>query len=436
MVTQPTFMRRAVTEFGQSLGARVAVLPLIAICGLISVRLQIGTLGVTAFAAIAILATLPALIPIGDLGLGAAVTNAIAADDGYEGPPRFLGVLVSSLRVLVSVGLVVAICSVTLGLTGIWSHLLGLNAVPGANPAAAIAFALFGLSMPLALGQRVLLGLGKNHVAIGFQGAAAVVALLLTVVGAFVELDLLWFASTAPAAVAISGAASWVLGLRRLGVSAGSLLRLVANRSVRGDRVRHFAAPMAVVSLSLPIAYQSDRVVLSWVVDLAAVAVYSIGAQLYAPLLSLITSSGSSLWTVFARARTAGVAVERTQFLKIQAGFAVLGLVGAAGLILLGRPLGSLISGGEVLPPVGLLAAFGLLLVVFAIYYPAGMFLTDSGGLRLQAATSVAMALVNVALSIVLARCLGAPGPVLASAVAILVCMFVPTMREVLRRVH
>ena len=82
------------------------------------------------------------------------------------------------------------------------------------------------------------------------------------------------------------------------------------------------------------------------------------------------------------------------------------------------------------------MASFGLLIVVHASYYPSGMLLTDPPGLRLQAKTSVAMLVINVPLSYALAKEVGAAGPALGSAIAILGCMWVPGVLEAMRRLR
>ena len=60
---------------------------------------------------------------------------------------------------------------------------------------------------------------------------------------------------------------------------------------------------MMVISMSLPIAFQSDRLVLSHATDSAQLAEYSLGAQLYGPALGVISSAGLALWPVFAKSR-------------------------------------------------------------------------------------------------------------------------------------
>ncbi len=63
------------------------------------------------------------------------------------------------------------------------------------------------------------------------------------------------------------------------------------------------------------------------------------------------------------------------------------------------------------------------------------MFLTEVSGLRALAVMSAVMLLINLPLSVLLARSLGAVGPVLGSAIAMVVAVLVPTAVLVVRRV-
>jgi hypothetical protein len=82
--------------------------------------------------------------------------------------------------------------------------------------------------------------------------------------------------------------------------------------------------------------------------------------------------------------------------------------------------LADLASGGRIHLGLPLVAAFSLFLVVQAMKYPLGMYMTDARGLRYQAIMIVTMLPVNLAVSIALARQLGAVGPILGSVIGVL----------------
>jgi O-antigen/teichoic acid export membrane protein len=193
---------------------------------------------------------------------------------------------------------------------------------------------------------------------------------------------------------------------------------------------------MAIIGAALPVAYQSDRLVLAHFSTISAVAMYSAAAQLFTPLLSLVAVSGQALWPLFRARQSRSQAVKRSELLLYTAVFATIGALGALALVLAGPTAACWLTAGAVRPSGVLMAVFGSLLAIHAIHLPAGMLALDPAGMRFQAKTSTVMALVNVPLSILLAAKMGAAGPAIASAVSIAAVMLVPTQLRVYRQMN
>ena len=417
----------------RSLVARAGVLPISAVAMLLTARTVVAAIGSSGYAVAALVATLPLLIPVTDLGVGAAVTTSMAEQRHPEDVHR---TLVTTLRVLVCVGLAFAAGGVAIAAASLWAPILGLPPSASVEWTVAASLALFGLSVPLGIGPRVLLGLGLNHLSILLQGVVAPLVLAISLVGRATGAGLWLFASAPAMALLAQGLVSCRVAARRGNLDLRSVGTDALNRSIRGAKVRHLAGPMAVISASLPIAYQSDRLILSHVSTLTEVTIYSAGAGLFSPMLAVVASSGQSLWPLFARARTQAPDRLRSLFLQACRTFVGLGLVLAAGLVVLGPKIATWTVHAQVIVPIGVMGAFALLVFVQALYYPTGMLLMDQQGLRLQAVTSVAMAVVNVCLSVYLATRLGAAGPILGSALSILVCMGLPGFRLARKRIR
>ena len=85
-----------------------------------------------------------------------------------------------------------------------------------------------------------------------------------------------------------------------------------------------------------------------------------------------------------------------------------------------------------------LIAAYLVYVVIEAAKQPLGMYMTDPRGLRFQVVPVLVLVPVNFALSWWLTAPLGAAGPILGSAVSVLVCQLVPytwwVRRDVARR--
>jgi len=404
---------------GRSAGARLMVLPVSALLGIVVTRVVVEEYGTASFAQYGLLVGIATLLPFADLGMAAAVMNGVATSDDPARDARVRGVLVSAMRVLLASGAVICLVAVLLTLAGAWPALLGDALLPGSGPVAAmLCLLVVGLTLPLGIGQRVLSAQGRNHQSIlllGLQTPVVLAAVLLLVhLGAPVGGGV----AVIPYVVTLllSGVCT-VLALRSLRPAATDALRLVPRvRSVRGEPVFHLAWPMLVQMIALPIAMQTDRIVLSHRVGTDGVAQYNLASQMFTPVWAVVSAAGVTLWPVFAKARAQG---RTTSPFPIAAAFGAAGLVVSLVVAAASGWLADLASGGRIALPTGLVVAFVALMALQAFKYPLGMYMTDARGLRAQAAFIVAALPVNVALSWWLAGELGPAGPVVGSVVGV-----------------
>jgi O-antigen/teichoic acid export membrane protein len=411
---------------------RGATLPVAAVAGLLAARVTVSTLGVNGYALFALVVGLAALNPIGDLGVGAAVTDAVARrhELGADGVQP---VLRTSLRVLVVVSLSLAITAWIFAAMGWWTSLIGVPPSQEVEVAVATALTFFAVGLPLGLSSRVLLGAERNDIALAFQGGSGVLALLIILVAAATHAQLWAYVGAPSAAAALAAAAAWPMASSASGLSLPETVRSAARRARRGGRVAHLAAPMVVITAALPIAYQSDRLLLSHLSNLGQVAIYSVGGQLYAPLFGLVGAAGMSLWPIFAR-RRANQPVERHEIIRLTVVFGLVGVLLAGTMVAVGPWVAQFVSKGKIDVGFGVFACFGLLLVVQASWFPCGMLLTDRDGLRFQALTHVVMMAFNLAVSAVLAQRIGAAGPVIGSVGALVIAVWIPGVWRALSR--
>jgi O-antigen/teichoic acid export membrane protein len=403
---------------------RAATLPVAAVAGLVAARVTVSTLGVHGYALFALVVGLAALNPIGDLGVGAAVTDAVARRHELEadGVQR---VLRTSLRVLVVVSLVLVLAAWALAALELWAPLLGVSPSREVEVAVATTFTLFAVGLPLGLSNRVLLGAERNDIALAFQGSSGVLALLIILAAAVTHAPLWAYVAAPSAGAAFAAAAAWPMASSASGLSLRQVARSAAVRACPGSRIAHLAGPMLVLTVALPIAYQSDRLLLSHLSNLSQVAIYSVGGQLYASLFGLVGAAGMSLWPMFAR-RRGHQPVVRHELIRLTVVFATVGVLLAVAMVAVGPWVAQFVSKGKIEVGYGVFAAFGLLLVVQASWLPTGMLLTDRDGLRFQAVTHLVMMVINLAASAMLAQRIGAAGPVIGSVAALVIAVWIP----------
>lgn len=413
--------RRSSGPAVRAAGVRLVTLPVSAGLAFATARLVIGNYGVDAYGVFAFLLALPALLPSRDLGMGAKVTDVVARRSvvGMEEVETTLAAALAKIAKL-AVGAVALL--VVVQVTAGWQPLLG-GAVRGVPDAAiTAALALFALSLPGGMSTGVLWGLRRNDL-------AAVQAPLLTLgtcVGAVVGVAAGWPVWTAIVIATGAGCAiQWatlVVAVRLAGIEPRSLLARALRPASHSFRA--WALPMFVVTAAATIGYQTDRLVLSHVTGVLAVAQYSVASQLFFPLWAVVSSAGYTLWAKYALERETG-ALSRAGFLRTVSVFALAGCLGAGFLTLAGPGLISTLLHVHV--SWKLCGSFGLLLALQSVGLPIGMLLTDRPGLRRQAVCFALMLAANLALSILWARELGAPGPVLASALTYGALVVVPS---------
>jgi O-antigen/teichoic acid export membrane protein len=411
--------RSVLRNAARSAGVRLLVLPVSALLGIVVTRLVIDNYGSAAFAQYGLLVGIGALLPFSDLGMSAAVMNAVAASDVPSRDQHVRGVVVTAVRVLIGSATVLTLVALSITALGLWPALLGSGLLPDSGPGVALAcLVLIALAMPVGIGQRILSGLGRNHVSIAVLGLQT--PLVLAVV-----LLLLWCGTPAGAAIAVIAYGATlllavvctVIAARTLRPAAREVLRQIPRlRSFRGARVFDVAWPMLVQMIALPIAMQTDRIVLSHRAGPDVLAQYNLAAQMFTPIWAVVSSAGVTLWPVFARARARG---EYHSPLPMAALFGGLAALMAGGVALAAPFLAELASGGVIELGGLLVASFAVLMVLQGLKYPLGMYMTDATGLRFQALMIVLMLPLNVGLSWYLAGPLGAAGPVIGSVVGV-----------------
>jgi hypothetical protein len=418
---------------GRSLGVKAVSLPITTVSALVATRTVVDTLGPSGFAFFALVTTLPTLLPINDLGTGAAIVGATwQKSDGRNQDLR--RTITASARLLSCMGCLGALAGIVPAFMGVWGTLLNSEAQHSVEISVAVAFVLFGCSLPLNLGNSVLIALNQNHISLLIQMVGSLLTLGFISISGAVHAPSMVFIASGFVSQCLVGLtcllwAGRIIGLPLLGLVLGSL---GPGRAV--TRIWHLAGPMAVINASLAVAFSTDRLVLIHVADPAAVAAYSAGSRLFAPTLALASATGLPLWAVFARQRDTSGGPRARDVARLTVYFAIGGAVVGGGLILFGPAVASWMLHGQVTVGTGLMAAFAALLLVQSAAYPTSMLLTDAAGLKFQAKRAGVMAVLNLVLSIVLARHFGPSGPVIGSVIAVTTCLFLPNVWRVMSR--
>lgn len=411
-----------------SFAVRVLTLPLSAVFGLITTSIVVEAVGAESFGYVALIGTVFLLLPFADLGVGASVVNAFATKDRDVA----VSVLAACTRVLLVVAVCLAVTGCLLGANEVGTTALGVPDSHDSRLALTLCVAVFAFSVPFGLGQRILLGVGKNAYVVGLSaigplGALAVCWLMIELGVRSIVLSVAF-----PVGLALSSVITFFVSLCITRVSVRMWVRSTFSRRPPGSvfSVSDTAIPMFVISVGLPIALQSDRLIIAHQSTPADLAAYSVAAQLYAPLWAIASTTAMPLWPRFARLRSSPDRA-RNLWRTAQVSFLLLSIVAGVCYFAVGPQITHLVGDAEVLAPPTLYLAFGFLLVAQTTHLPNGMLLTNGAGLSFQAACVIVMVVLNIALSIYLTPRLGAAGPVVASAAAVFLLQSLPAFGRI-----
>jgi O-antigen/teichoic acid export membrane protein len=420
--------RAALRSVIASGAARMGVFPLTAAMSLVSAGLVLDAVGTASYGVVLLVSTLSQLLPFADLGVGAAVTRAVAGSEDPAHDPHVAATIRRSRRVLVLSGGVVVLIALVVGLTGHWASWLSLHGrLEHPELVTVLTLVLFALSLSAGLGQRLLLGVSKNHIAVSASITAPVIALSLTIALHTADVTTAdWYVLTFPLGGLIGSVGTSLIARRVTGIHAGW-------RGSVDARVMPTALPVFILTVGVPIGLQSDRIVISHRLTTGDLSEYALATQLFTPGSAVLGTAAFALLPVFVRRRAQGTPT-RALWLRVVALFVSASAIVAGVVVLLTPVAARIVSHDRIRIGLDLRLAFGALLVVQICGLVTGMVLNDPAGLRFQACCSIVMLVANLALSWVLAgSSLGVAGPVIASVVAITTLMTLPIFLRGLR---
>lgn len=415
-------------KVGTTAATKAAVMGISGILGIITSQLIIANFGTDAYAQYGLLSSIPGLLPFADLGIAAVVINAVAGSSSPKSDEYVRGAILTALRILLVSGCIFIVISIAIYWLGWWPAILGNGLLPGDGPIAACAcLALFGVALPLSIGQRILVGMERTNIQVMSQIVVAPIILAAVFITVAIAAPAGSFLATfSYVANAINSLICLILAGRLISPQLSSAIRAVPRiRRFPGVRAAHLAWPMLLQMIALPVAMQTDRLLLSHLTTGDELAQYNLGSQLYGIVIQTIAAAGIAFWPIYAKARSAS-RVESPLVPTVW--FAVCGLALGAALALLSPLVVDFISGGKITLDTSLIIGFVVFVGLQAAKYPMGMYMTDQEGLRFQTIPIFIMVPLNLGLSWWLIGVVGAGGPIIGSAVSVALCQIGPNI--------
>ncbi|MCK6079045.1 oligosaccharide flippase family protein [Microbacterium sp. EYE_5] len=405
------------------------------VCNLAITRILLENYGVSQYAAISVLLSLPALIPFADLGLGSVAVNAAADLKDGRAIQEARRSLSAVLRLLAVSGLVIMVAAVLLLASGAWPSLLGpaVADVSTVGIGATIALCLVGVNVVIALAGRILQGWRRNALMIALSVVGPPLSLVLVVlfVGAGTDPGLM--AVPASISLVVVSLLTWVAVARIDPATVKLALRTTPRRGDFSDALQIGAGGM-LVAILVALLMQADRLSLSFLASPEALAAYALVAPIYLAGWALLNPLAMNLWPVYRQEISDGTFTRRRLLRDVGLFAAIGGMAGCA--LFVGGPIAvSLVAGSNAdIVPLSVYVGFALLLLLQGAALPAAMVLTDKKGFRYQ---PIPFALAVILKAVSLPYCVavaGPAGPIFASVFGILVGQFPLMLRKASQR--
>lgn len=131
----------------------------------------------------------PHSCPSRTMGIGAVILNAVAGSSDLPRDAVVRRALTTALRVPLVSSLGITTTGIVLGLPGLWPALPGARLVDGGGATATICLLVYAAALPLSIGQRAVVGMGRAATQAISQGAVspALSCLLVLVIVARLE---------------------------------------------------------------------------------------------------------------------------------------------------------------------------------------------------------------------------------------------------------
>jgi O-antigen/teichoic acid export membrane protein len=410
---------------GSTAVIKVFVMALSGVLGLITSRLIIHHFGTDAYVQYGLLSTFPTLLPFADLGLAAVVINAVAGSSSPRTDDQVRRTIVTAFRILIVSGGIMVAVSLVLTVAGLWPAVLGRGLMPGGNLAAGLCLIVYGVVVPMTVGQRILVGLKKTNVQVASQAVVAPVMLL--VIGTFAMLAIpagTYLAVVSYVANSLLSVICLTIAARSISPQIGQAIRLIPKlQAYPGVKAVHLAWPMLIQTIAMPLTLQTDRLLLSHRGVPIELGQYNLASQLFGLVLQTIAAAGIALWPIYAKARAQG-RIESPLRPTLWFSFGALGL--GLALAAVSPFLVHFIAGEKIHLDGWIIGSFVAFVTLQAAKYPVGMYMTDKAGLTFQVIPILIMIPLNLGLSWWLIGPFGAAGPIMGSAVSVAVCQVIP----------
>ncbi len=372
-------------------------------------------------------------LSITDFGLAASLTNALGkaqAENARDAGRRYVS---SAFLMLSSIALVVLIFGSAFApriASFLFPHLQSPVARAEIVPAMTIALSIFALSLPLLIPARVLAAHQESALANlwNMAGSLGNLVALLGVIWFRGGLPWLVFGCFGFGLLTNITCAAWLFAFHKPWLSPKFLaIDPAFAKTLFGDGWKFF-----VIGIGWMINWQTDNMVIAHFLGAAQVTPYAVTFSLFALATGLQTLAYPSLWPAYTEAFAQRDFEWIRQTVRSNFKFSFLSTLAIVGLLSIFA--GDIIrfwAGAVAVPPFSVIVWMALWRLMLATLLVGSCLLNATGHLKGMTIYGTITALLNLTLSILLAKKYGITGVIAGTVIAFAVANYIPTFLEV-----
>ena len=392
---------------------------------LVSVPLTVQYLGTERFGLWATMSSLVVMLGVADFGLGYGLVGAISKAHGLEDQEEASRATSSAFFLLTGIALLAGVLFAISYEAIPWSRIFNISspqAVSEAGPAAAAMIACFLIGLPLGVAQRIQFGYQEGFISSVWAALGSVLTLAGIAGAVWTQAGLQWLVVAAAGGPVV---ASFLNTIVLFGVRKPWLRPSLARVDGRAARVLlTMGLSFFALQLAMAIGYQTDSIVIAQVIGPDAVTEYTVPLRLFLLVLTFVTFAVAPLWPAYSEAIARGdTEWVRKAMRRSLSSSVFIAISSMLFLTLFGSSLVHAWVGGRISPSLSLLIGLGSWTFLEIVSLPFAMLLNGLAILRFQVACGLSMAIINLPLSIVLAKAIGVSGVVYATVIANLLVM-------------
>jgi O-antigen/teichoic acid export membrane protein len=395
---------------------------------LVTVPLTLHNLGAERFGMWMTMSSLIAMLAFADFGIANGVLSLVANAHGRDDQVAIRRAVASGFFLLTGIALALCLLFAMLYFQVPWPavfNVTGALAAIEAGPASAVFVLCFAANIPLALVQRVQMGLQQGFVASLWQCLGSVCGLAGVLLAVRAQAGLPWLVlamAGAPLLAALFNSLYFFLHARP-----DLLPRWAAVSRETCRQVASSGALFFVLQLVAAVAYTSDSIVIAQLLGAEAVATYAVPEKLFSLVSLGLGMVLAPLWPAYGDAMSRGdrAWVRRTLPRTLWFSFSLSSAVSLL-LVLLGPALLAVWVNNRVAPPIELMLALAVWKVIEAVSGALAMFLNGAHVIALQVVIATSTAGLALGLKLALVPHLGIAGTVWATVIAYLLFALIP----------